>query len=290
MQQIQFIVNTLAENYGFDATEALDYVLTVKREKSPAYARALKAIETTQEKISDLEQKIANNKVRNLDKAREKMVALTEKLATQEEKLEDIGKPKERKPRVPKEPKKEEKPKKEEPKQKKGLKPAEEKPKKEEQDDSKRLSRMSKVLTDKLEATFKEFGSDMNDKSNKAFVSYVNDLTKDDFDSKTTLTEHMRDFVILTIRPSDEDEAETLELSDLQKLKNLIDGYSAGIYWVPDSKKFVTGEVDDDEDVVETKFGDKNFMVGENTGRVYENINDEDIFVGYKGIGQFKGM
>jgi hypothetical protein len=118
----------------------------------------------------------------------------------------------------------------------------------------------------------------------------VNDLTKDDFDSKTTLTEHMRDFVILTIRPSDEDEAETLELSDLQKLKNLIDGYSAGIYWVPDSKKFVTGEVDDDEDVVETKFGDKNFMVGENTGRVYENINDEDIFVGYKGIGQFKGM
>lgn len=288
MQQIQFIVNTLAENYGFDAAEALDYVLTVKREKSPAYARALKAIETTQEKISDLEQKIANNKVRNLDKAREKMVALTEKLATQEEKLEDIGKPKERKPRVPKEPKKEEpkpdeKPKKEEPKQKKGLKPAEE------QDDSKRLSRMSKVLTDKLEATFKEFGSDMNDKSKKAFVSYVNDLTKDDFDSKT-LTEHMRDFVILTIRPSDEKEAETLELSDLQKVKNLIDGYSAGIYWDPTGKRFVTGEVDDDEDVVETKFGDKNFMVGENTGRVYENINDEDIFVGYKGVGQFKGM
>jgi hypothetical protein len=31
-------------------------------------------------------------------------------------------------------------------------------------------------------------------------------------------------------------------------------------------------------------------MVGETTGRVYENIDDEDIFVGYKGIGQFEDM
>ena len=294
MEQIQFIVNTLAENYGFDATEALEYVISVKREKSPAYARALKAIETTQEKISELQQKIVNNKVRNLDKAREKMITLNEKLASQEEKLEDIGKPKERKPRVPKEkkPKEEtpvEKPKEETPAEKPKEKKPAEKPKEEEKDDGKRLSRMSKVLTDKLSAVFTEFGSDMNDKSKKAFVSYVNDLTKDDFDSKT-LTEHMRDFVILTIRPSDEDEAETLELLELHKLKNLIDGYSAGIYWDPTGKRFVTGEVDDDEDVVETKFDDKNFMVGENTGRVYENMNDEDVFVGYKGIGQFKAM
>ena len=290
MQQIQFIVNTLAENYGFDAAEALDYVLTVKREKSPAYARALKAIETTQEKISDLEQKIANNKVRNLDKAREKMVALTEKLATQEEKLEDIGNPKERKPRVPKEPKKEEKPKKEEPKQKKGIKPAEEKPKKEEKDDGKRLKRMSKVLSDKLEATFKEFGSEMTDKSKKSFVTYVNDLTTDDFDSKT-LTEHMRDFVVLTVRPTDEGEAETLEISQLQTLKNLVDGYSAGIYWDSAGKRFVTGpDAGDDDDVDKIEFNNINYYVCEANGRVYENINDEDIFVGYKGVGQFKNM
>lgn len=290
MQQIQFIVNTLAENYGFDATEALDYVLTVKREKSPAYARAMKAIATTQNKIAELEQKIANNKVRNLDKAREKMVALTEKLASQEGKLEDIGKPKERKPRAPKEPVEEkpadEKPA-EKPKKKKGLKSEEEKP--EEKDDGKRLKRMSKVLSDKLEATFKEFGSEMNDKTKKSFVAYVNDLTVDDFDSKT-LTEHMRDFVVSAVRPTDEGEAEALEISELQNLKNLIDGYSAGIYWDPADKRFVTGQEDDDEDVVETTFNDKPFMVGETTGRVYENINDEDIFVGYKGVGQFKNM
>ena len=290
MEQIQFIVNTLAENYGFDATEALDYVLTVKREKSPAYARAMKAIETTQNKIAELEQKIANNKVRNLDKAREKMVNMTEKLSSQEDKLDSIGKPKERKPRVPKEPKKEEeKPKQKKPEEEKPVEKTKQKKPEEDKDDGKRLKRMSKVLTDKLETIFKEFGSEMNDKTKKSFVAYVNDLTTDDFDSKT-LTEHMRDFVVLTIRPADEDEAETLEISQLQTLKNLIDGYSAGIYWDPAGKRFVTGDVDDDEDVVETKFSDKNFMVGENTGRVYENIHDEDIFVGYKGVGQFKNM
>jgi hypothetical protein len=263
MEQIQFIVTTLADNYGFDSTEAMEYVLSVKREKSPAYARAVKAIETTKEKIAELEQKIAAKKVRNPDKAVEKLATLREKLETQEGKFENIGKPKER---VPKE-KKEKAPK----------------------DNDKRLSRMSKVLTDKLGATFAEFGSEMNDKSKKAFVAYVNDLTKDDFDAKT-LTEHMRDFVIMSVRPSEEGDAESLELSELQKFKNLIDGYSAGIYWVPESKKFVTGMVDDDEDVEETEFDNKTFMVGDNTGRVYENIDDEDIFVGYKGIGQFKDM
>lgn len=304
MEQIQFIVTTLAENYGFDATEAMEYVLSVKREKSPAYARALKAIETTKEKIADLEQKIANNKVRKLDKAQEKLVSLREKLEFQEDKLEEIGKPKERKPRAPKakkgqeEPKPEpekpkkakkakEEPKAEPPKQKKGLKPEPEK--EPEEKAGKRISRMSPMLSDKLKTTFTDFGAEMNDKNKKAFVTYVNDLTADDFDAKT-LTEHMRDYVVLTVRPTEEAEAETLELKQLLELKNLIDGYSAGIYWDPAGKRFVTGESDDDEDVLESNFNNKTYMVGENTGRVYESINDEDIFVGYKGIGQFKGM
>ena len=263
MEQIQNIVTVLADNYGFDADEALDYVLTVKREKSPAYARAIKAIETTKEKIIEMEQKIAGKKVRNLEKAQEKLRGLNEKLESQEEKLDDVGKPKERKPRAPKE--------------------------KKEESSGKHISRMSPALTDKLKQTFTDFGTDMTDKTRKQFVSYVNELTSDDFTART-LTEHMRDYVIMTVRPSEEKDAEALELSELLKLKNLIDGYSAGIYWDPNGKRFVTGSTDDDEDVVEAEFKDKSFMVGETTGRVYENIDDEDIFVGYKGIGQFTGM
>ena len=260
MEQIQNIVTVLADNYGFDADEALEYVLTIKREKSPAYARALKAIETTKEKISELEQKIAGKKVRDVEKSREKLKEMREKLDSQEEKLEDIGKPKDPKPRAPKA--------------------------KKEDAGSKHISRMSPALTDKLKQTFTDFGTEMTDKTRKQFVAYVNELTSDDFAART-LTEHMRDYVIMTVRPSEEKEAETVDLSEL---KNLIDGYSAGIYWDAIGKRFVTGKSDDDEDIVEVEFNSKTFMVGETTGRVYENIDDEDIFVGYKGIGQFTSM
>jgi uncharacterized coiled-coil protein SlyX len=260
MEQIQNIVTILADNYGFDADEALEYVLTVKREKSPAYARALKAIETTKEKISELEQKIASKKVRDIEKSQEKLRGMREKLDSQEEKLDDIGKPKESKPRAPKA--------------------------KKEDAGSKHISRMSPALTDKLKQTFTDFGTEMTDKTRKQFVAYVNELTSDDFAART-LTEHMRDYVIMTVRPSEEKEAETV---DLLELKNLIDGYSAGIYWDAIGKRFVTGKSDDDEDIVEVEFNSKTFMVGETTGRVYENIDDEDIFVGYKGIGQFTSM
>ena len=145
---------------------------------------------------------------------------------------------------------------------------------------------MSPALTDKLKQTFTDFGTEMTDKTRKQFVAYVNELTSDDFAART-LTEHMRDYVIMTVRPSEEKEAETVDLSEL---KNLIDGYSAGIYWDAIGKRFVTGASDDDEDIVEVEFNSKTFMVGETTGRVYENIDDEDIFVGYKGIGQFTSM
>jgi superfamily II RNA helicase len=260
MEQIQNIVSILADNYGFDEDEALEYVLTVKREKSPAYARAIKAIENTKEKISELEQKIAGKKVRDVEKSREKLKEMREKLESQEEKLDDIGKPKEAKPRAPKA--------------------------KKEDAGSKHISRMSPTLTEKLKETFTEFGTEMTDKTRKQFVAYVNELTSDDFAART-LTEHMRDYVIMTVRPSEEKDAESVDLSEL---KNLIDGYSAGIYWDAIGKRFVTGKSDDDEDIVELQFKSKTFMVGETTGRVYENIDDEDVFVGYKGIGQFMGM
>ena len=101
MDKIQFVVNTLAENYGFDAKEALEYVINVQKEASPAYARAKKAIETTEEKITELQQKIDGRKVRNLDKANAKMDELKAKLEVQQERLDDSGKPKPRAKKAP---------------------------------------------------------------------------------------------------------------------------------------------------------------------------------------------
>jgi len=294
MEQIQFIVSVLADNYGFDETEALEYVLSVKREKSPAYARAIKAIETSREKISELEQKIAANKVRKLDKAQERLAKFREKLEEQESKLDEIGKPKPRKPRTPKpaaEPAPKPEPEKPAEKPKKGMKkePAaktEEKPKEE----GKRISRMSPMLAKKLEDTFKEYNSEMNDKTKKAFVAYVNDLTSDDFDGKT-LTEHMRDYVIHTVRPSEEKDVQTLEHSELVKLNNLVDAYSAGVYWDPSGNRFVSGpDATDDDEVDEIEMNMIKYSVCEANGRVYDMTDDGDVFVGFKGIGKFKSM
>jgi hypothetical protein len=189
----------------------------------------------------------------------------------QESKLDNIGKPAPRKPRVAK---KEEEEKKEEKKEA----------------DGKRISRMSKTLADKLESTFKDLNNEVNDKTKKGFVSFINELTSDDFDAKT-LTEHMYDYAVMTIRPAHESDAETLEYNELVKLKNLIDGYSAGIYWDPIGKRFVSGpEAGDDDDVDEIEFEDIHYSVCDANGRVYEMSGDGDIFVGFKGIGKFKNM
>jgi len=274
MEQIQFIVSTLADNYGFNAKEALEYVLIVRREKSPAYARAIKAIESTKAKITKLQENISTNKARKPEVAKQKLSDLHDKLLEQESKLDNIGKPAPRKPRVAK---KEEEEKKEEKKE-------------EEKKDGKRISRMSKTLGDKLESTFKDLNDELNSKTKKGFVSFINELTADDFDAKT-LTEHMYDYAVMTVRPAHESEAETLEYDELVKLKNLIDGYSAGIYWDPFGKRFVSGpEATDDDDVDEVEFEDIHYSVCETNGRVYEMSKDGDIFVGFKGIGQFKSM
>lgn len=270
MQQIQFVVETLAENYGFDAKTALEYVIAVKREKSPAYIRAVKAVAKTQEKIDELQAKLSAGKTRNVDKAKEKLNTLLEKLEEQQTRLETAGKPKERKPRVPKEAKKEE-----------------------EVDSGKRIKRMSPMMTDKLKSIFSELGGDMTEKERKDFVKYANELTQDDFDAKT-LADHMRDYAMMCTKeePVPRD-VQVLTHEQLLKRKNLTSGHTIGVFWDADAKEFVTGPSEDsDEDMTEITFGDMEYVVGENTGRVYLVGSDGsgDTFVGFLKIGDFAEM
>jgi hypothetical protein len=97
--------------------------------------------------------------------------------------------------------------------------------------------------------------------------------------------------VIHTIRPSEEKDVETLEYSELVKLKNLVEAYSAGVYWDPSGKRFVTGpDATDDDDVDEIEMDMVKYSICEANGRVYEIAEDADVFVGYRGIGKFKSM
>ena len=268
MQQIQFVVDTLAENYGFDAKAALDYVISVKREKSPAYVRAVNAVAKTQEKIDELRSKISAGKVRNKDKANEKLAKFLEKLDEQQTRLENAGKPKERKPRAPKQ------------------------DKKEETDTGKRIKRMSPMMTDKLKSIFTELGGEVTDKEKKDFVKYANELTQDDFDAKT-LADHMRDYAVMCTKQPETGDVKILTHEKLLERKNLTLGHEVGVFWDADAKEFVTGPAEDpDEDMSEVKFDDLDYVVGENTGRVYfvDSDGGGDAFVGFLKIAEFAEM
>jgi hypothetical protein len=216
----------------------------------------------------------------------------------------------------------------------------------EEKDDKKkRIPRMSPTLAGQLKTELGNVGLKYSeddkkefDKIKKEFVTYVDDLTDDDFTGKG-LTDHMRDFaksknpvekktedtkvekktedtkVVKTDEkpkkggkkkeetpkkaealapPSNAANIHTLSLEDLRGIDMLavLDGPEhAGTYWDADNGRWVRGpDADFDEDMVETKFRGKSYMVGEKTGRVYEETDNRDVFHGFVGVGQFREM
>ncbi len=68
-------------------------------------------------------------------------------------------------------------------------------------------------------------------------------------------------------------------------------GETTGVYWDADNGRWVRGpEADSDEDLVEQKFQGKTYMVGEKSGRVYEDTDNRDVFHGFVGVGKFRDM
>jgi len=207
----------------------------------------------------------------------------------------------------------------------------------------KRIPRMSPTLATHLKTEIGKVGLKYSeddkkefDKIKKEFVTYVDDLTDDDFAGKG-LSDHMRDFanskkpaekkveektekkvedvkVVKTEEkpkkggkkkeepkkdealqpPSNAANIHTLSLEELRAIEMTatIDGPEyAGVYWDADNGRWVRGpDRDDDEDVLITTFRGKSYYVGEKTGRVYEDTDDRDVFHGFIGVGQFRGM
>lgn len=160
------------------------------------------------------------------------------------------------------------------------------------------------------------------DKLKKEFVKYLNELTEDDYhkDGKTHL-QHMNDFVHLKKAPKKAEEKpvekkekktmwedmhetprhppasaggiEDVDLKELQGNDFLItvDGSPDGVYWDGSHGRWVRGPCSvEDEDLIEKKLNGVEYMVGEQSGRVYQEVDDRDTFVGYVGIGKFKDM
>lgn len=309
------IIQVLGKKYKFDTSEAYEYADEVMFDSKPANAGAgkpddntsvstdskLTAIEKTRKNIAlwtmkheKLVETIKEGKSKDEDKDKAARDKLAEKLSAEKEKLKK-QEAKETKAAAPKEEKK--------------TKPA---PAKKDTDE-KRIKRMSPTLATQLKKCLDESKIDYSDtkvfdKLKKDFVTYIDELTENDFTAKS-LPDHMRDFAKLkeeTSAPAEEKAEEItsaapmiLDLTTLKSMDmkgNLVnlpgDSTSVGIFY--DSKKgqVVTGpEEIEGEDYEEVTFDGKKYVVGENTGRVYEPSDDgPDMFVGFLGIGKFKTM
>ena len=86
------------------------------------------------------------------------------------------------------------------------------------------------------------------------------------------------------------------QVDDIDELRTnefliTVDGAPEGVFWDGKNGRWIHGpDAVDDEDVVEKKFNGEEYMVGEQSGRIYRETDNRDEFVGYVGVGRFRDM
>ena len=111
---------------------------------------------------------------------------------------------------------------------------------------------------------------------------------------KKTMWEEMNSHETPTQPPSNA--ATFYDVKDVEELQNnefivTVDGSPDGVFWDGKNGRWVRGPgAIDDEDVVEVKFNGNEYMVGEQTLRVYQETDNRDEFAGYLGVGKFRDM
>jgi hypothetical protein len=145
-----------------------------------------------------------------------------------------------------------------------------------------------------LLAAFNEAEIAWKDAYSADYKAFANAMSDEAWNQKAPL-DHMKDFartkkpVVPETVPED---AEVVTLKHNQLLKTtVVDKYGPGVYWDADKKRFVKGpDAVDDEDVAEVTFEGSTYMVGETSKRVYMVTDENDVFVGFAGVGKFAAM
>jgi hypothetical protein len=321
-KQLYAMIECLADNYGFDADEAFNFVRdgdidhigellkmvetkkvepkkVVKDDASEAGTESSgsdvgEKIATCKKNIALWEKKLAEGKVADADKQREKITKEKAKLTKLEAKAPAPVKVVETKTATKVEPKVEK---------------------------EKRIKRFSPTMASQLKSAVEGAGVEMSDKLKKEFQQYIEDLSEDDY-RNSGLGDHMRAFAkakspkVVETTEESESEEETLPveiseaktvptevsggagavtaltLDELHAIKTIATVNPVGNFWDADNGRFVSGPAqDEDEDFTdEFDFDGKKFIIGEKTGRVYEVRDSGDVFAGFVGVGKFKGM
>jgi len=316
MEQIEKIlyaaVEAIAEQYGFDADEAFEFmrweagddpVETLfklggkpKAAKAPKETKANKAVD---DKIAECKKnitlwtkKLNDGAVPDAEKQQQKIdkeVAKLEKLekeASNSAENSDKEEPKE-------EPKKEIK--KEEPK----------KETKKEEPKEKRIKRFSPQLSTQLKDALAAFGQTMDDSVKENFKEYIEELDDDDYKG-AGLADHMRKFAMMLheeapaggavagtlIADAAKGKTTTVTVDQLKKMEMITAVEPPGTFFNPSDGRFVKGpDADEDEDMEEVSFEGLDYVVGTKTNRVYLADDHGDVFTGgFRGVGKFAKM
>lgn len=323
---IYALIMALADNYGFDADEALELVtdgdvnhveglhkLLAEKKKPVPKAKAEAPVEAQAEPSEEVkkarhnidlwEKKLTAGDFKDREAHVKKLEAEKKKLhkllGTNSEEKSAAGPP----PKTAK------------------VAPAPKPAPKEEVE--KRIKRFSPAMTVQLGAALTKVKLSTTDKLKKEFSLYIEELSIDDFRG-SSLADHMRNFAESKLptaggggasskKPEDEssdedapapayttifedesakEEAVVLKVEELAKLKMLVATTVPEVLWDASAKRHVKGPpMDEDEDMTEVPFKGKTYVVGDKTGRVYEATEGaSDIFAGFKGVGLFKTM
>ena len=265
-KQLDKIIASIPAEGKEDEAEKTDVKMT-------PIQKLTKQLEEQQSKLTKLNEKIAGGKSKIPDKDEENKTKLEEKISEIQTKISEII-AKESAPKP----------------EKKGKAP-----KTEAKAEVKHIPRITPAMTKKLKDTFETVGAPWDDKYKKEFVDYVNGLSEEDF-AEYGLEGHMSKFANMhTLAaaggggggggPS----TKSLTVTKLHEMNEHLIEMSAGVYQHKTTKNVFSGpEQDSDEEFEDVEVGGVDYVVGQNTKRVYKPQDDgPDEFVGYWGVGKF---
>jgi len=243
-----------------------------------------KQLETAQEKLTKLIEKIAGGKSKTKDKDEENKTKFEEVISKISEKISELDA-------------KETKPKPTKAGAKKPAKAAEEAekpaPAAEKTEAKKHVPRITPAMTTKLKDAIETAGVEWDDKYKKESVTHVNSLDDMQF-AEVGLEGHMSRFASKHAPLTGGGggalpELKTLTVAELVKQKKNLVQVSPGVFQHKTTGEMVTGPAEDpDEEFKDVKHDGDNYIIGETTQRVYKPSDEgPDVFVGYWGIGEW---
>ena len=187
---------------------------------------------------------------------------------------------------------------------------------------AKNLSRFTPAMKTELTKVLKAHNVELTEDLRKKFIDHINGLEAEDY-MKVNLTAHMEQFAK---ENSTEEEAEPQQAAgfvspfvgedsppNLESLSNangynmsqltrhvssdqlkelkkteILKSLNNGNYWHAKTGMWVFEN--GDEDIDEIEFEGDTYGVNKVNKRVYETVNDKDVFVGFIGIGRFRKM